>query len=103
MKNHKYYVLKTVYKLSRKNNNSFVSKDSLLSQNCPESILSYLNFYDFLEYKRENKTDYYNISQQGIDYIIQCKRENFNINMSLIAAIASVIAVIIAIFELFQG
>jgi hypothetical protein len=94
MKNQNYYVLKTIYRLTRKNNSDFVPLSSLLSKNCPDSVVTYLEFRHFLNYKRENKTDYYSITQKGIEYLCQYKRDRLNLAASVVAAAVSLIGLL---------
>lgn len=101
MKNQNYYVLKTVYKLSRKNNADFIPLKALLSKKCPDNVVTYLEFRNYLNYKRENKTDYYSITLKGIEYICKHKRDKCNIVMTVIAAITSIIGVITSLVGLY--
>lgn len=102
MKNQNYYVLKTVYNLSKRNNVDFVPLNSLRSKNCPENVITHLEFRHYLNYKRENQEDFYSITLKGIEYLCQQQRDNFNVAMTVIAAVASIIGIIIAILELCQ-
>lgn len=104
MKNQNYYVLNTVYKLSNKKIDNFVPLGSLLSKSCPEKVLTYLEFRYYLNYKRENKTDYYSITLKGIEYLCQHKWEKFHIWLntiiSLLALLVAIPALVLTIKQL---
>jgi hypothetical protein len=100
MKNQNYYVLKTIYKLSRKSNDNYVPLDVLASRKCQNDTIYHLEYNKLVYCKRENKSDYYCITLDGIECMLKHKRDNFNTIVSAIAAVASVIAIILTLFEL---
>ena len=106
MKNQNYYVLKTIYKLSRKNNDDFIPLKTLLSKKCPENVITYLEFRNYLNYKRENKTDYYSITLKGIESLCQHKWEKFHIwtntAISLLALLSAIPALVLTIKQLLK-
>lgn len=99
MKNTQYIVLKEIYRMSKKYG-EFIKEDLILSSKCSPSFLTYLEFEGFLTYKREDKTTYYKLSPNGINQILKFQRDKWNFIFTLIAAIASVIGIILSVLSL---
>lgn len=99
MKNQQYIILKKIYKMSR-NHDDFVKEDLLLSLGCSREYLTDLEFDGLLIYKREDKTTYYKLSRKGINQMLKLHKDNWNFILSFIAAISSVIGILLSVLNL---
>lgn len=99
MKNNIYRVLKKVYDLSAKYDDGFVPKRRLIEKGCPEDLITHLEFQNYLNYLRKDKEDFYCLTLPGIAYLQKCKQDYLNIILSFIAAIASIVSVVISVIK----
>lgn len=97
MKDSKYYVLKIISENAKKHGSDFISTNILNNYDLSQSFLTHLEFCNYLEYKRENKEDLYKVSPFGMEYLYQHKRENLNLVLSFIAAISSILGIILTL------
>lgn len=92
-----YVVLKKVYNFSKSQEDGFVRKNDLIQSGCSKNTITCLEFQNLLTYMRRDKEDFYRITHSRVDYLYTHKRENVNMILSFIAAVASIISVVISL------